>query len=171
VGEFVPLRAQRTGKKGADKDKDQDKYKESNVLEVEVRGDDLNEAMGGVLRAFPLDVSIFAPGARANDQGQGSGVCTGGGGLGSWELSAKERQCLWWHGRLLGYVVQEQRLLRSLLDAHEHKLGIRKPVLGIVLTSAWRQRTQDDVLAAGINIFFVPVEFLFLFFLYLRRCQ
>jgi hypothetical protein len=167
----VPLRAQRTGKKGADKDKDQDKYKESNVLEVEVRGADLNEAVGGVLRAFPLDVSIFAPGARENDRGQGSGVCTGGGGWGSWELSAKERQCLWWHGRLLGYVVQEQRLLRSLLDAHEHKLGIRKPVLGIVLTSAWRQRTQDDVLAAGINIFFVPVEFLFLFFLYLRRCQ
>jgi hypothetical protein len=164
VGEFVPLRAQRTGKKGADKDKDQDKYKESNVLEVEVRGADLNEAVGGVLRAFPLDVSIFAPGARENDRGQGSGVCTGGGGWGSWELSAKERQCLWWHGRLLGYIVQEQRLLRSLIEAHEHKLGIRRPALGILLTSAWRHWRQD-VLAAGISSFFV------MFFLYLQRWQ
>ena len=151
----MPLRAQRNWKKGAYKDKDKDKdHDKDNVLEVEVRGADLNEAVGGVLREFPLDVSIFAPGARANDGGQVSGVCTGGGGWGSWELSAKERQCLWWHGRLLGYIVQEQRLLRSLIEAHEHKLGIRKPALGIVLTSAWQHR-RPDVIAAGIRSFFL----------------
>ena len=61
-----------------------------------------------LLRVFPLDFAVF--GIHGGGQGRAD-VCSGGGGRASWEL---------------GYVVQPQRLLRSLIDAHAHRIGMQQ---------------------------------------------
>ena len=76
------------------------------LMRVTARGFHL--PLQALLRVFPLDFAVF--GIHGGGQGRAD-VCSGGGGRASWEL---------------GYVVQPQRLLRSLIDAHAHQVGMQQ---------------------------------------------
>ena len=45
---------------------------------------------------------------------------------GTWHMGRAERRALWWHGLIVGYLLEEGRVLRARVRVERHRLGLQE---------------------------------------------